>query len=64
MFTCQLEAMYEAQGVFFHSDISSDLMLVPHILFINLTGENKSALPYAQRIDPFRNQDGRTRKGR
>ena len=31
---------------FFYSDLSSDLMLVPHIFFINLTGEKKSA--YAQ----------------
>ena len=28
----------EAQAVFFYSDLSSELMLVPHILFINLTG--------------------------
>ena len=28
----------EAQTVFFYSDLSSELMLVPHILFINLTG--------------------------
>ena len=62
IFTCQLAAMYEAEAVFFHSDISSDLMLIPHILFINLTGEKNSA--YAQRIDPFTNQDGRTRTGR
>ena len=34
--TCVLKAMYEA--VFFHSDLSSDSMLVPHTL-INLTGE-------------------------
>ena len=33
----------EAQAVFFYSDASSELMLVPHILFINLTGEKKSA---------------------
>ena len=31
--------MYEA--VFFYSDLSLDLMLVPHILFINLTGQTK-----------------------
>ena len=28
----------EAQAVFFYSELSSELMLVPHILFINLTG--------------------------
>ena len=44
--------MYEAQAVFFHSDISSDLMLVPHIFFINLTGENKTA--YVQRSERSR----------
>ena len=42
IFTCELKAMYEAQAVFFYSDLSSDLMLVPHILFINLTGEKKN----------------------
>ena len=26
----------EAQAVFFYSDLSSELMLVPHVLFINL----------------------------
>ena len=43
-FTCELKEMYEAQAVFFYSDLSSELMLVPHILFINLIGEKKSAL--------------------
>ena len=44
-FTCELKAMLnEAQAVFFYSDLSSELMLVPHILFINLIGEKKSAL--------------------
>ena len=28
----------EAQAVFFYSELSSELMLVPHMLFINLTG--------------------------
>ena len=41
IFTCELKVMYEAQAVFFYSDLSSDLMLVPHILFISLTGGKK-----------------------
>ena len=52
--------MYEAQAVFFHSDISSDLMLVPHILFINLTGEKNSA--YAQRSERSRSIRSETKK--
>ena len=42
--------MYEAQAVFFYSDLSSDPMLIPHILFINLTG-GKNQLRYAQRSE-------------
>ena len=44
IFTCELKAMYEAQAVFFYSDLSSDLMLVPHILFINLPSEKKNSI--------------------
>ena len=44
IFTCELNVMYEAQAVFFYSDLSSDLMLVPHILFINLTGGKKNSI--------------------
>ena len=69
IFTCELKVMYEAQAVFFYPELSSDLILVPHILFINLTGGKKKT-GYAQRsqksrsIRTFRNQDGRTRTGR
>ena len=42
IFICELKVMYEAQAVFFYSDLSSDLMLVSHILFINLTGGKKN----------------------
>ena len=50
IFTCELKVMYEAQAIFFYSDLSSDLMLVPHILFINLTdGKKKTA--HAQRAE-------------
>ena len=59
IFTCQLAAMYEAEAVFFHSDISSDLMLIPHILFINLTGEKNSA--YAQRSERSRSIPSETK---
>ena len=61
--------MYEAQAVFFYSDLSSDLMLIPHILFINLNGEknqhmHKDLKDRSRWIRTFRNQDGRTRTGR
>ena len=36
--------MYEAQAVFFYSDLRSDPMLIPHILFINLTGGKKISI--------------------
>ena len=69
IFTCELKAIYIwSSSNFLYSDLSSDLMLVPYILLINLTGEKTSA--YAQRsqrsrsIRKFRNQDGRTRTGR
>ena len=52
IFTCELEAMYEAQAVSFYSDLSSDLMLVPHILFISLTGEkNRNMLEDLKDLD-------------
>ena len=48
IFTCELKAIYvRSSSSFLYSDLSSDLMLVPHILFVKLTGEKKSA--YAQR---------------
>ena len=61
IFTCELKAIYvRSSSSFLYSDLSSDLMLVPHILFVKLTGEKKSA--YAQRsqrsrsIRKFRNR--------
>ena len=70
IFTCELKAIYvRSSSSFLYSDLSSDLMLAPHILFVKLTGEKKKSA-YAQRsqrswsIRTFRNQDGRTRTGR
>ena len=68
IFTCELKVMYEAQAIFFYSDLSSDLMLVPHILFINLTDGKKKqhmhkGLKDVQDLKIDAN-DGRTRTGR
>ena len=43
IFTCELKAVYvRSSSSFLYSDLSSDLMLVPQILFINSTGEKKT----------------------
>ena len=69
IFTCELKVMYEAQAIFFYSDLSSDLMLVPHILFINLTDGKKKNSTCTKgwkiyRILKIDANDGRTRTGR